>query len=54
MGIAVRAGTHCAEPLVKTFSPHGTVRASVAMYNTPEEIDSLLSGLERVASVLSV
>jgi cysteine desulfurase/selenocysteine lyase len=48
LGIAVRTGHHCAEPLVHLFGIEGTVRASFAMYNTVNEIDMLVEGIERV------
>jgi cysteine desulfurase/selenocysteine lyase len=48
MGIAVRTGTHCTEPVMAHFGIDGTVRASFAFYNTMEEIDRLIQGVERV------
>jgi cysteine desulfurases, SufS subfamily len=48
LGIAVRTGHHCAEPLMNTLGIEGTVRASFALYNTLEEIDVLISGIEQV------
>lgn len=48
MGIAVRTGTHCTEPVMAHFGIDGTVRASLAFYNTMEEIDKLIEGVERV------
>ncbi|MDR0835931.1 MAG: cysteine desulfurase [Tannerella sp.] len=48
LGIAVRTGHHCAEPLVKFFGVEGTVRASFALYNTKNEIDILAEGIEKV------
>lgn len=48
MGIAVRTGHHCAQPLMERFSIPGTVRASLACYNTREDIDRLVEGLEKV------
>jgi cysteine desulfurase/selenocysteine lyase len=47
-GVAVRAGHHCAQPLMERFGVPATVRASFAFYNTPEEIDVLIRGLGRV------
>jgi cysteine desulfurase/selenocysteine lyase len=47
-GIAVRAGHHCAEPLMRRFGVDGTVRASFALYTTREEIDALIAGIRRV------
>lgn len=49
LGIAVRTGHHCAEPLMHRLNILGTVRASFAMYNTKEEIDILTEGIRRVA-----
>ena len=51
LGIAVRTGTHCTEPLMKRLRIDGTVRASMAFYNTFEEIDVLCSGIERVKTM---
>ncbi len=51
MGIAVRTGHHCAEPLMHELGIEGTVRASFAFYNTKEEIDSLLKGMERIVEM---
>ena len=48
LGIAVRTGHHCAEPLMDRFGIPGTVRASFSFYNTRAEIDALISGIERV------
>jgi len=47
-GIAVRAGHHCAMPLMQRYGISGTTRASLAFYNTPEEVDALVTGLEKV------
>ena len=51
MGIAIRTGHHCAEPLMKELGIDGTARASFAFYNTKEEVDTLIKGLERVVSM---
>mgnify|MGYP000283757677 FL=1 len=51
LGIAVRTGHHCAQPLMIRLGIQGTVRASFAMYNTREEIDALASGIERVSKM---
>ena len=51
LGIAVRTGHHCAEPLMQRLGINGTVRASFALYNTKEEIDALVSGIKRVATM---
>lgn len=48
LGIAVRTGHHCAQPLMLRLGIQGTVRASFALYNTKEEIDALVAGVERV------
>jgi cysteine desulfurase/selenocysteine lyase len=45
-GVAVRAGTHCAQPLLARFGTTATCRASFAMYNTPAEVDRLAEALE--------
>jgi cysteine desulfurase/selenocysteine lyase len=49
-GVAVRAGTHCAQPLLKRFGVTSTCRASFAMYNTKAEIDTLAEALEKARS----
>ena len=51
LGIAVRTGHHCAQPLMIRLGIQGTVRASFAMYDTREEIDALASGIERVSKM---
>lgn len=51
LGIAVRTGHHCAQPLMDRLGVLGTVRASFAFYNTKEEIDALVSGIERVSKM---
>ncbi|MBX3279574.1 MAG: cysteine desulfurase [Acidobacteria bacterium] len=51
-GIAVRAGHHCAQPVMKRFKVPATVRASFAFYNTKAEIDALAEGIHRVVEVL--
>lgn len=48
LGIAVRTGHHCAEPLMHRMGVEGTVRASFALYNTKEEVDALVAGIDRV------
>lgn len=52
MGIAIRTGTHCAEPVMQHFDITGTARASFAFYNTFEEIDKLIEGLKKVKSMI--
>lgn len=49
LGIAVRTGHHCAQPLMQRLGIEGTVRASFGLYNTQEEIDILVAGIERVS-----
>lgn len=49
LGIAVRTGHHCAEPLMQRLGIQGTVRASFALYNTKEEVDMLADGIRRVS-----
>ena len=51
LGIAVRTGHHCAQPLMQHLGIEGTVRASFAFYNTKEEIDALAAGIVRVAGM---
>ena len=51
LGIAVRTGHHCAEPLMRRLGIEGTVRASFGLYNTKEEVDALVAGIERVAQM---
>lgn len=51
LGIAVRTGHHCAEPLMRRLGIQGTVRASFGLYNTREEVDILVAGIKRVAAM---
>ena len=51
LGIAVRTGHHCAQPLMTRLGIQGTVRASFALYNTKEEIDTFVAGLRRVVQM---
>lgn len=53
LGIAVRTGTHCAQPVMQHYGIDGTVRASLCFYNTNEEIDALGTGIEKVISMFS-
>lgn len=53
LGIAVRTGHHCAQPLMEHLGIPGTVRASFAVYNTKEEVDTLIKGIERAIKMLS-
>ncbi|MFP4164816.1 MAG: aminotransferase class V-fold PLP-dependent enzyme [Chitinispirillaceae bacterium] len=48
MGIAVRSGTHCAQPVSRHFGVNGTVRASFAFYNTEQEVEALVGGIRKV------
>lgn len=50
-GVAVRAGHHCAQPLLRRFGTHATTRASFAFYNTFEEVDALAAGLRKVVDL---
>ena len=51
LGIAVRTGHHCAQPLMTHYGIEGTVRASFGIYNTKEEIDVLVAGIKRVSGM---
>ena len=53
MGIAVRTGTHCAQPVMDRYGIDGTVRASLCFYNTKEEIDTLADGIEKVKNMFA-
>jgi cysteine desulfurase / selenocysteine lyase len=53
MGIAVRTGTHCAQPVMDRYGIDGTVRASLCFYNTKEEIDTLATGIEKVKTMFA-
>jgi cysteine desulfurase/selenocysteine lyase len=52
-GIAIRTGHHCAQPVMEFFNLPATARASLAFYNTREEIDALVAGLLKVTEVFS-
>ncbi|WP_343566083.1 cysteine desulfurase [Sphingobacterium sp.] len=52
LGIAVRTGHHCAQPVMDRFGIPGTIRASLALYNTKEEIDILVAGVQRAVNML--
>ena len=54
LGIAVRTGHHCAEPLMHSLGIQGTVRASFSFYNTVEEIDALVAGVKRVSRMFGM
>lgn len=51
LGIAVRTGHHCAQPLMDRLGILGTVRASFALYNTKEDVDALVAGIRRVSQM---
>ncbi len=53
MGIAVRTGTHCTQPVMDHFGIEGTIRASLVFYNTTQEVDQLVTGLYRCVQMLS-
>jgi cysteine desulfurase/selenocysteine lyase len=53
LGIAVRTGHHCAQPLMHALGIEGTVRASFAVYNTIAEVDAFVDAVKRVAMMLS-
>lgn len=53
LGIAVRTGHHCAQPIMNFYKIPGTVRASFAFYNTKQEIDSLVAGIKKAKSMLA-
>ncbi|RPH92817.1 aminotransferase class V-fold PLP-dependent enzyme [candidate division KSB1 bacterium] len=53
-GIAIRAGHHCAQPLMRWLGVQSTARASFYLYNTPEEIDALIEGIRTAKKVLQV
>ncbi len=52
LGIAVRTGTHCAQPVMEHFGIDGTIRASLCFYNTEEEIDRLIEGIKQTKILL--
>ena len=52
LGIAVRTGHHCAQPVMDQFGIPGTIRASIALYNNKEDIDTLVNGLQRAVNML--
>lgn len=54
LGIAVRTGHHCAQPIMGYYGIEGTVRASFAFYNTKEEVDKLIEGVNRVVSMFKI
>jgi cysteine desulfurase/selenocysteine lyase len=52
MGIAVRTGHHCAQPIMDYFEISGTIRASFSFYNTREEVDRLIEALRKAMKML--
>jgi cysteine desulfurase/selenocysteine lyase len=52
-GICIRTGHHCAQPLMQRFGVAATARASLALYNTPEDVDALVRGLNKVREVFA-
>ena len=52
-GIAIRTGHHCAQPVMQRFGIAATARASFALYNTREEVDALVEGIEKVREVFA-
>tara|TARA_B100002019_G_scaffold281838_1_gene286360 strand:- start:463 stop:921 length:459 start_codon:yes stop_codon:yes gene_type:complete len=52
MGIAVRTGHHCAQPIMDYYKIPGTIRASFAFYNTKDEVDTFVNGVERAVAML--
>jgi cysteine desulfurase/selenocysteine lyase len=53
VGIAVRAGHHCAQPLMRHYGIAGTARASFAFYNTPDEADALIASLHKIGKMFA-
>ena len=52
LGVAIRTGHHCAEPVMTHYGVAGMCRASIGMYNTEEEVDTLVRGVERAVRML--
>ena len=52
MGIAVRTGHHCTQPLMRRYGITGTTRASFACFNTMEEVDALMAGVRKAVKML--
>ena len=52
-GIAIRTGHHCAQPVMSRFGVPATARASFGLYNTREEVDALIKGIEKVREVFA-
>lgn len=53
-GVAIRAGHHCAMPIMTQFGISGTARASLALYNTPEDVDALVKAVEKAQSMFGL
>ena len=51
LGIAIRTGHHCAQPIMDRYNISGTMRASFALYNTKEEIDTFIEALDKVKKI---
>ena len=51
LGIAIRTGHHCAQPLMNRLGAPGTSRASFALYNTKDEVDALVAGIKRISTM---
>ena len=52
MGIALRVGHHCAQPIMKQLGVKGTIRVSIAFYNDYEDVDKLIKALEKALNML--
>ncbi|TNF41478.1 MAG: aminotransferase class V-fold PLP-dependent enzyme, partial [Bacteroidetes bacterium] len=53
LGVAVRTGHHCAQPLMERYRISGNIRASIAFYNTEEEIEALVKGVRKVTEMFA-
>jgi len=53
MGVAVRTGTHCAQTVMQHYGIEGTIRASLALYNTTEELDMLVNSVKKVRTMFA-
>jgi cysteine desulfurase/selenocysteine lyase len=53
-GVAIRAGHHCAQPLMKRLGVGSTARASFYLYNTPDDVDRLIAGLHRARGLFGL
>ena len=52
LGVAIRTGHHCAQPVLASMGLEATCRASLAAYNTPEEVDAFVEALEKVIAMV--